>query len=61
MYALTFVVDTVSFISFPAFSALSTKNQYGLEGAGAVLGLPEKKPPGSVALLGVAAASLYAQ
>ena len=61
MYALTSVVATVNFMSLPAFAASSTKNQYGLVGAVALLGLPASPPLGLVALLGVADASLNAQ
>ena len=49
-------MDSVNFLSLPAFSTSSTKNQYGLDGAEAVLGLPDP-PAGLVAMLGVEAAS----
>ena len=60
VYARTSVVVIVIFLSFPAFATSSTKNQYGLVGALAVLGVPDP-PAGEVAALGVAARSWNAQ
>ena len=60
VYARTSVVEIVIFMSFPALAASSTKNQYGLDGAVAVLGLPDP-PAGLVPKLGVEAKSRYAQ
>ena len=60
VYARTSVVVIVIFLSSPALLTSSTKNQYGLDGAFAVLGVPDP-PDGEVAALGVAARSWNAQ